>query len=114
MQSSYSGSPRQAFEMSTGLIPRALASIYPYQPDYVPLARHPSMKHRLFIKRRVFDLPAATDAGGLKEAVSNIKRDASLHLVQQTVKHFEIVFEDGLGEVKSKYGWQAVIDKENK
>lgn len=72
------------------LLRRACAGEWPYEPDEVEHARHPSLSARTEITYKVFVVP--NDASQRHEiGVEVARRSARLMLKGRNVRHFEIV-----------------------
>lgn len=71
-------------------ISRALAGLWPYDPDQIEYRRHPSLAQRLVPMTRFFVMPSDNERD-VQVAIEVVKRNAMLALKGKTVRHFEVI-----------------------
>lgn len=72
------------------LLPRSCAGLWPYEPRWRTIYRHPSVQERYERIFRYFVIPDFQDRS-IQVAVELVKRMANEMLENREVKHFEVV-----------------------
>jgi hypothetical protein len=94
-----------------GLLARALASEFPFQPDYRERLRHPAVRSRAHEYQRMMSVwMDIREKAVINTAIDKLKSDAKMQLRGKTVRHFEVLFAEWPSPV---LGWYAITEDHN-